>query len=66
MTNRMIATTAIPEEVAAIEKFMRVFASSLEDGQSKEETYSGGRKFRVTKMGGRFHAAIDVAIVDIP
>jgi hypothetical protein len=65
MTERIKATTASPAEVEAIRKLMELYAKSLGPNETIETVYKGG-KARVTKMEGRFHAAIDIAVDEIP
>jgi hypothetical protein len=61
MTNdRFTATTATPEQVEAIRKFMEVMAQL--EGKSVENIYTPGSSVRVTKSEGKYHAAIDVPI----
>lgn len=64
MTDRFKATTASPEAVDAVRKFMKAFAESLSEGETFEQVYKSGNA-RVTRQDGRFHAAIDVAIEDL-
>lgn len=58
--DRFKATTATPEQVEAIRKFMEVMARL--EGKSVEDVYTPGSSVRVTKVEGRYHAAVDVPI----
>lgn len=57
---RFKATTATPEQVEAIRKFMEVMAQL--EGKSVEDVYTPGSSVRVTKVEGRYHAGIDMPI----
>ena len=58
--DRFKMTTATAEEQAAIEKFMELMAHL--EGKTIEDLYRPGSKLRVSKMDGKYHAAIDVPI----
>lgn len=64
MTNdRLVATTATPEEVEIITKFMEIMAKL--EGKSLEDLYTPGSSLRVTKIEGKYHAAIDLPADDV-
>lgn len=57
---RFKATTATPEQLEAIERFMKVIAEL--EGQTIKDVFAPGSTVRVTKHEGSYAAAIDVPI----